>query len=162
MSANRLILVAGLGSLALLVGAFVFQGLGWAPCKMCLWQRWPHVVAVLAAGLLLGGVFLRGFATIGLGALLTSVGLAAYHSGVELKWWPGPTSCSGAGPGLSGLSGADLVPGASPIPALVMCDTLTPFFLGLTMANWNLLASLGLTVIWSGVLLRTVLDGSPP
>jgi membrane protein YqaA with SNARE-associated domain len=46
---RRLILAAGLGSLALLLGAWVFQAMGYAPCKMCLWQRWPHGAAVAIA-----------------------------------------------------------------------------------------------------------------
>jgi disulfide bond formation protein DsbB len=29
-----------------------------------------------------------------------------------------------------------------------MCDQLQPFFLGLTMANWNVAASIGLMVLW--------------
>ena len=40
-----MLLAAG-GSLALLLGAFGFQALGYAPCKLCLWQRWPHGAAI--------------------------------------------------------------------------------------------------------------------
>ena len=33
--------------MALLLGAFGFQYLGdMAPCKLCLWQRWPHAAEV--------------------------------------------------------------------------------------------------------------------
>ncbi|MGR3433482.1 MAG: disulfide bond formation protein B, partial [Shimia sp.] len=45
-------LAAAMGSAALLGGAFFFQMLGYAPCAMCLWQRYPHVIAI-GAGLLL-------------------------------------------------------------------------------------------------------------
>ncbi len=48
---RKLILLAALGSAALLAGAHVFQALGYAPCKLCLWQRGPHWAAV-AIGLL--------------------------------------------------------------------------------------------------------------
>ncbi len=156
MMRRDLMLAAAAGSAALLVAAFFFQYLGWAPCKMCLWQRWPHVAAagVGAAVAFLGPVSL--LALLGAAAALTTAGIGAYHSGVELKWWEGPASCSGQGAGLGGLSAADLVPGASEVPALVMCDTLTPFFLGLTMANWNLLASLGLAGLWLWALRRPV------
>ncbi len=34
---RKLILLAALGSAALLAGAHVFQALGYAPCKLCLW-----------------------------------------------------------------------------------------------------------------------------
>ena len=39
---------AAIGSVILLAGAYVFQALGYAPCQMCLWQRYPHMVAILA------------------------------------------------------------------------------------------------------------------
>lgn len=147
-------LLAAAGSFLLLGGAYLSQAFGWAPCKMCLWQRWPHAAAILigAAVFVLGptsALLLAG----ALGAL-TTAGIGAYHSGVELKWWDGPASCSGAGPGLGGLSAEQLLPGASDTPALVLCDTLTPFFLGLTMANWNMLLSAGLALIWLAALRR--------
>ena len=48
MQRNVLIGLASLGSLALLVGAFGFQHLGGLPpCKLCIWQRYPHALAVL-------------------------------------------------------------------------------------------------------------------
>ena len=153
--ARRLILLALLGSAGLLGAAFVFQWLGWAPCKLCIWQRWPHVAAIMAGAIALGAG-LRAAAALGALSILAAMGLAAYHSGVELKLWPGPASCSGAPNALSGLSADALLPGAAAqAPALVLCDQLTPFFLGLTMANWNLLASAGLLALWIISLLRS-------
>ncbi|MEL6211159.1 MAG: disulfide bond formation protein B, partial [Pseudomonadota bacterium] len=41
-------LLAAAGSALLLLGALAFQYVGGlAPCPMCLWQRWPHLLAVL-------------------------------------------------------------------------------------------------------------------
>ena len=47
MTRIRMALIAGAGSALLLGGAFVFQALGYAPCKMCIWQRWPHALAIV-------------------------------------------------------------------------------------------------------------------
>jgi len=149
---QTLILLAAGGSTALLAGAFLFQFLGWAPCQLCLWQRWPHAaaIAVGVAALSLGGA---AMAWLGAAAAATAAALALHHTGVEQKWWPGPSSCSGTGP-LQG-EGASLLPGASAdSPALVMCDQIQPFFAGLTMANWNLVLSLGLVGLWSAAALR--------
>lgn len=123
---------------------------------MCLWQRWPHFAA-LTFGLL--ALALRGKAQsaliiAGLLSALTAAGLAAYHTGVERTWWEGPASCSGGAAGLSDLSGDELVPGASDAPALILCDSFTPFLFGLSMANWNLLASLGLAFVWIAAIRR--------
>ena len=150
MTDRRLLLLATAGSVALLGGAFVFQWLGWPPCAMCLWQRWPHALAILLglAALAVAGTLRVVLAAFGALAALTTAGIAAYHSGVERKWWEGPASCSGSGGGLGDLSGAELVPGGSEMPALVLCDTFTPFFAGLSMANWNMILSLGLTLVW--------------
>ena len=150
MTRGMLILGAATGSALLLAAAFLFQALGWAPCAMCLWQRWPHAAAVLLGGaaLALSGAGQRVLAGLGALAALTTAGIAAYHSGVERGWWEGPSSCTGTGSGLGDLSGADLVPGAGDAPALVLCDSFTPFLFGLSMANWNLLASLSLALVW--------------
>ena len=123
---------------------------------MCLWQRWPHWAAILLALLAVSTLGRIQGALAGLGALaaLTTAGIGAYHSGVELKWWEGPASCTGGENGLGGLTGAELVPGASNLPDLVLCDTLTPFFLGLTMANWNMIASGVLALIWGAAFKR--------
>ena len=155
MTHRTLMFVAAGGSAALLAGAFLFQYLGWAPCKMCLWQRWPHAAAVAIGffALLIGPS--RVLALLGALATAATAGIGAYHSGVELKWWEGPASCSGAGSGLQGLSGSSLVPGTADAAPLVMCDTLTPFFAGLTMANWNMIASLGLLVLWALALRKS-------
>jgi disulfide bond formation protein DsbB len=150
-----LIALAGAGSAALLAGAFLLQAWGWAPCAMCLWQRWPHAAAVVigaVALLISSGAIRQALAALGTLALLITAGLAAYHSGVERGWWEGPASCTSSGNGLGDLSGADLIPGGSDGPALVLCDTLQPFLFGLTLANWNLLASLALAALWLGAL----------
>lgn len=147
MSAQSRIYLAALGSLCLLAAAFFFQALGWAPCQMCLWQRWPHAAAVVIGAI---GFFKPGAAIAGIGALAAAIaaGLGIYHSGVERDWWEGPASCTGTGEGLSGLSGDSLLPGATDAPALVLCDAFTPFLFGLSMANWNAIASLVLLALW--------------
>lgn len=46
-------LLALAGSAGLLLGALAFQYIGgMAPCALCIWQRWPHVVALLGTGAL--------------------------------------------------------------------------------------------------------------
>ena len=147
MTSRNLMLLAAFGSFALLVGAFFFQALGYAPCKMCLWQRWPHAAAIGVGGLvlLLGPLVLLGIA----GALsaLTTAGIGAYHTGVEKGWWEGPSSCSGGGTALEGMTGQDLL--SLDIPTnVVMCDEVAWAFLGVSMASWNALISLTLAGFW--------------
>ena len=146
MTHRTLVLLAGAGSLYLLMAAFGFQYLGFAPCKLCLWQRWPHAAAILiAAVMILWG--LRPLAFAGALAAVTSAGIGAYHTGVERGWWEGPTSCSGGGNALDGLSGSDLLSLDAPVN-IVMCDDVAWSLFGISMASWNMLASLGLALIW--------------
>lgn len=147
MTSRSTMLLAAFGSAALLGGAFLFQYLGYAPCKLCLWQRWPHAAAIAIGGLvlLLGPLVLLGIA----GALsaLTTAGIGAYHTGVEKGWWEGPTSCSGGGDALDGMSGSDLLSLDTPTN-VVMCDEVAWALLGVSMASWNALISLILAGLW--------------
>ena len=145
MTRKQLVLIAAGGSLAMLLGAFAFQYLGnMPPCKLCLWQRWPHAAAVVAGMLAL---LMRGklWPMVGmLGALATS-GLGFYHTGVERKWWEGPTSCTSSGTG--GMSAEDLLEQIMAAP-LVRCDEVPWEMFTLSMATWNALGSLALAFIW--------------
>ena len=147
MTRRDLMLAAAGGSFALLAGAFFFQWLGYAPCKMCLWQRWPHAVAI---GLGLVALFFapRWLAALGALAALATAGIGLYHTGVERGWWEGPTSCTGSGNALGGdLLSLDIAP-------VVMCDEVAWQFLTLSMASWNALFSLGFAALWIAALRR--------
>lgn len=147
MSRTLLICLAAAGSAALLFGAYGFQHLGGlAPCKMCLWQRWPHAAAIaIGILLLLGGP--KALAWLGTLAALATAGIGLYHAGVEWKFWPGPTSCSGGGTDLGALDGGALLSLDTPT-GVVMCDEIVWQLLGLSMAGWNAVISLGLAALW--------------
>ena len=152
MTRTALILLATLGSAALLTGAFGFQYLGgMAPCHLCLLQRYPHAAAILI-GLTAWAVpktMTRLLPLAGALATLTTAAYGAYHTGVERHWWPGPTTCT-SGP-LGNISAKDLLAQIQAAP-LVQCDVVAWSMAGLSMASWNMLASLLLTVIWLAAL----------
>lgn len=140
-----LVLLAAGGSAALLLAALGSQYLGGlAPCKLCLWQRWPHAAAVLAGALALA-LPGRLWPLMGALATATTAGIGLYHTGVERGWWPGPDTCT-AGP-VGGLSPEALLERIAAAP-LVRCDEVAWSFLGLSMASWNALLSLALTGLW--------------
>ncbi|MCF1709984.1 disulfide bond formation protein B [Tabrizicola sp. J26] len=143
---SLLILLAAGGSLALLLGAFAFQYLGGlAPCHLCLLQRWPHAAAVLI-GILALTFRWRLLCWLGALAALTTAGLGAYHTGVERGWWPGPETCSGNS--LAGISAQDLLDPTKNIAPVVRCDQIAWEMFGLSMASWNVIASLVLMLLW--------------
>ncbi|AUQ54330.1 disulfide bond formation protein B [Phaeobacter inhibens] len=140
-----LILIATAGSAALLLGAFGFQYLGeMPPCKLCIWQRYPHGAAIVI-GMLALMVPMVILPYLGALAALATAGIGAYHSGVERGWWEGPNSCT-SGP-IGNLSGEDLMQQIMSAP-LVRCDDVPWELFSLSMASWNAIASLFLAVLW--------------
>jgi disulfide bond formation protein DsbB len=141
---KKLALIAAGGSAALLAGAFIFQMLGYPPCKMCLWQRWPHAAAVLIG---LAYFYLETRVLLWLGALAAAItaGIGFFHAGVEQGWWEGPNSCtSGA---IDGLTPEQLLEQILAAP-LVRCDEIAWALGGISMAGWNGLLSTLLAFIW--------------
>ncbi|MFN3845808.1 MAG: disulfide bond formation protein B [Paracoccaceae bacterium] len=146
MSSRFLVFLAGAGSAALLAGAFAFQYIGgMAPCALCLWQRWPHAAAVVIMALALL-VPNRLLIALGAVAALTTAGIAGFHVGVEQGWWQGLASCSGGS--ISGISVSDLLNPNANVAAPVRCDEIPWAMAGISMAGWNMIASLGLAGVW--------------
>ena len=140
---------------ALLAGALGSQYYGGLyPCEMCHWQRWPHYVA-LALALLsfaMRGQPDRGRSFVWLAALaiFTSGAIGVYHAGVEAGIFEGLTTCSAA---LSGGSSADILADIMATP-LVRCDQIQWSFLGISMAGWNAILSIGSASVISWLSLR--------
>ena len=136
-------LLAGGTSLALLLGALLFQYAGGlSPCEMCIWQRWPHGIAAVLG---LGGYLLcqralippglaSAMAWLAVVSLAISGAIGVFHAGVEWDWWEGPAHCTGGG----------YVPGVTdPFEAfnVVRCDVAEWRLLGLSLAGYNALIS---------------------
>jgi disulfide bond formation protein DsbB len=143
--------------MAATVGAALgFQYLGgFIPCKLCLEERIPYyagvpvmVLAATSAGLRWPPIVTRVLLAIGGALMVWSLYMAVYHSGVEWKWWPGPTDCGAvASPSTGGKGILDALNTFVP-PA---CDEAAGRFLGLSFAGWNAVASLILAAVawWS-------------
>ena len=147
MDGRQLSLLAGAGSAALLVAALGFQAVGYAPCELCILQRWPHVAAIAVAVLVWWTGRVRVLAILGMIAAGVAMGLALYHTGVEWKLWAGPSHCSGTIGNLATMSPHDLMTRLQSAP-VVRCDEVAWRFLGLSMAAWNAVFSAGLAVVW--------------
>lgn len=126
-------------ALATIIGAWIFEYFGYAPCELCLKQRWAYYaaipIALIAATMAPPRPLLYLLAVIWLASMVFGI----YHSGVEWKFWPGPSTCSANG-GLS-LGLPDL---SKPV---VMCDEAAIRILGLSLAGWNAVISLCLAVL---------------
>ncbi|WP_299702765.1 disulfide bond formation protein B [uncultured Tateyamaria sp.] len=149
MKRQNLVALAAGGSVALLLGAFAFQHLGGLPpCKLCIWQRYPHVAAIALGALAL---FFPLPVLIALGAIaaLSTAGVGAYHVGVEQGWWEGPTSCSSGA--IDTLDPDALFDQIMAAP-LIRCDEIAWQFAGLSMAGWNMVLSIMIAAVWIAAL----------
>ena len=143
LTPRRAALVIFTLALLTITGAWIFEYFGYAPCELCLKQRWAYYVAIpLSAVVTLLAPGNENLAKKGLGLLaviwFASMIFGIYHSGVEWKWWPGPGTCTGTGALSGGLP--DL---SSPV---VMCDVAAIRIFGLSLAGWNALISLALAL----------------
>jgi disulfide bond formation protein DsbB len=138
--AAKILLVASLG--ALLFALIMQYGLALQPCVLCLWQRVPYIAAsILLVGTLLWKPFGRqsGF-LLGLCALsyLSGMGLAIFHSGVELHWWLGTSGCA-----VTPLNQGSIEDIRRSLLQTITprCDQIAWTFLGLSMTNYNIVFS---------------------
>jgi len=136
----------------LLGGALISEyGFGLYPCEMCIWQRWPHLVAILLA--LLGIMFnqIRGAQLMIVAAalaIMTSGLIGGFHAGVEYGWWEGITSCS-----TTIDSGGDMLETIMNAP-LIRCDVAPWSLFGISLAGFNFIFSVGGALIVLAKLLN--------
>ena len=118
----------------------------------------PWAAMAVAAAALVVGRFREGrsLAPWGAGLLaaifLLGAGVAAFHAGVEWKWWPGPASCTTGAGGVDAASLMAALDGAK--VRAPSCDKAVWVFLGLSMAGWNAVISLILAAASTAAALR--------
>ena len=132
---------------------------------LCYEQRIAFYVSVpLAAMLLLGAsygasrkVLLLGFAVIAL-AMLWNTGLAAYHAGIEWKFWQGPVDCSGP---IRPLGEGSLLSRLKDV-RLVRCDEAPWRLFGISLPGYDVLVSLLLAAVAAYGFKRTLARPAEP
>ncbi len=145
-----------------LIAVHIFQyGFGYAPCGLCYYQRYPYfaIVGIGIAGLLAAGVknikgLIPGLLGVFLLLFLIDAGTAGFHVGVEQKWWAGPATCSSAD-----FSGSieDQLKQLMETP-VVRCDEVAWSLFGISMAGYNFLIALGMS-IFTGLALKKRITG---
>jgi disulfide bond formation protein DsbB len=141
---NMAFVLALLVPFVLMAGALIAQFVfALPPCELCWWQRYPHIAAI---GIALPALALRnapaGILLVVLAALAigTSGLIGAFHAGVEYGWWEGLSACS------SSKLGSDPLAAIMNAP-LVRCDTAPWTLLGISMAGFNFLISMGSAIV---------------
>lgn len=141
---------------ATIAGAWIFEYFGYAPCDLCLKQRYAYYAGVpLALAAVFATRWRRGlapalFAALGL-IFLASAIFGTYHAGVEWGFWPGPADCTGA----IGRKASSMVDFRKQLESvrIVRCDAVAIRILGLSLAGWNAVISVALVAL-AGLGLR--------
>jgi len=134
---GRALLLVALAAAMALATAFALEHLGgYAPCSLCVYERWPWAAALIVAlaGKLLGRPR-PALLIVGL-LLLGNAALSAYHVGVEAGWFALPGTCA-AGGGATTLEELR----AQLEAARPTCDRVALRVLGLSLAAWNGIAA---------------------
>jgi disulfide bond formation protein DsbB len=154
------LVIAGVGAAAILGAWFFEYVMRLAPCPLCLEQRIPYYVAIPLALFVAAAAYakaprwiLAAALAVVAAAMLWNAGLGIYHAGIEWKWWPGPQDCSAP---ISSLGSAGNLLRQLENANVVRCDEAAWRFLGLSLAGWNVVISVGL----AGVALWAVLTSA--
>lgn len=137
-----------LGSCVIILAtAWAFQyGFGYAPCELCLYQRYPYMVVAALAVFVLAFPSLNssrialGFLGVIVLVMCLEAAIALYHVGIEQAWWQGSGSCVASfNSSMSEEEIRNVILNSAP----VRCDVPAWTLLGISMAGYNfLLASL--------------------
>lgn len=145
-TAQALALLIPLGLIGGALYSQYFRGL--YPCEMCMWQRYPHYAAIALAALSYLAKPARGLLVwLAVLGIAISGAIGVFHAGVEYKWWEGITQCAttfGSGNTLDAIMNAPLV----------RCDVAPWHFLGISLAGWNAIVSLGGALVITGLMLK--------
>ena len=138
--AKNYLFLSLLASFLALISAYISQYIfGFEPCILCYHQRKPFFIIIIISLIFLLIKKLKKYQKIGviLCALffLIDAGIAFYHSGVELKIFAGPDSCSSTN--FDDIQNIEQLRVAMLATKAIRCDEPQFYFLKLTMANWN-------------------------
>ena len=126
------------------------HGFGFAPCSLCLIQRYPHMLVAITSIWLVffrtHDLFMYPLNTL---IMAFSIILASYHVSVEQGIFQGPQSCSSSNLSSVSEKSAEALLIDILNTSVVRCNEVTWSFLRLSMASWNLIMSIALFVGWT-------------
>ena len=128
---------------------------GLAPCELCLVQRWPWGAAIVisfVATMVGSRPALPWVALLLAVVFFARIGLALYHFGVEQHWFAGPSACSGAA---TAADTVEVLKAQILRQQPVRCDEPAWSLWGVSLAGWNLLASVMMFGFCLAVFLHT-------
>jgi disulfide bond formation protein DsbB len=131
-----------IGAIALVVIATALvseHAFGYAPCPLCLEQRWPYYIGIPSAFLAAALPSRPRIAVLLALAVLFAWGLylGVYQAGAEWRFWQGPADCSAGGNATTTPGDVGGLIGAIESSTVVSCTDPSLRILGVSLAGWN-------------------------
>ena len=120
--------------------------IGFTPCKLCIYQRWPWYLIIFLS---LISIFYNKkiYPYNKFLIFLFFIGSAAYagwHAGIEWAFWEGPSTCT---TGTNKIDSHDnLLENIQSIQSFVPCNEASFRFLGISLAGYNFISSLIMSI----------------
>ena len=135
-------------SLSSLIFVFILQyEYGILPCKICIWQRWPHIFNIILVLIILSSSLKTNFVFVfGLINMFLAFILALYHYGLEQNLWDNVFSCTGKIE-FNELSTEEILKNLNNTP-IKNCEIEAWNFLNLSLTGWNLILTFFMLLIW--------------
>jgi len=120
---------------------------GILPCKICIWQRWPHIFNIFIALIIISSSSIPNYIMVlGLINMFLAFILALYHYGLEQNLWDNVFSCSGEIK-FNGLSTEEILKNLNNTP-IKTCEIEAWNFLNLSLTGWNMILTIFISLIW--------------
>ena len=120
---------------------------GILPCKICIWQRWPHIFNIFIALIIISSSSIPNYIRVlGLINMFLAFILALYHYGLEQNLWDNVFSCSGEIK-FNDLSTEEILKNLNNTP-IKTCEIEAWNFLNLSLTGWNMILTIFISLIW--------------
>ena len=120
---------------------------GILPCKICIWQRWPHIFNIFIAVIIISSYSIPNYLMVlGLINMFLAFILALYHYGLEQNLWDNMFSCSGEIK-FNDLSTEEILKNLNNTP-IKNCEIEAWNFLNLSLTGWNMILTIFISMTW--------------
>lgn len=142
-----------ISAVALLTALILQYFFGFAPCNLCIVERWPYL------GIILIGVayyvvkpkkYHRCWLAAQLLLLIIEAGVSSYHFAIEQGWVEASSTCQQSWEGITDIESL----AAALERSLPQCDRPEVFLLGISLTGWNLMLSFSLIAYATSVFFR--------
>ena len=126
-----------ISSNALILALFLEFITNLSPCYLCIIQRYSYCITLVLSLLAFIYKYKEIISIFICLSMISTMGIAFWHLGVELHWWLPSLSCSGIEKDIGSLTEElenDLLDVSS-----AACDIQSPKFLGITLVQWSLI-----------------------